>query len=77
MSCEKEVSSIRKQMEKDDEGARALDLLKALRDLPVSLKILTDTGYGEFAITFDYDKDKDNNSVLAPTGALYFIVCYC
>ena len=44
MSCEKEVSSIRKQMEKDEEGTRALDLLKALRDLPVSLKILTDTG---------------------------------
>ena len=59
MSCEKEVSSIRKQMEKDDEGTRALDLLKALRDLPVSLKILTDTGYSEFAITFDYDKDKE------------------
>ena len=75
MSCEKEVSSIRKQMEKDDEGTRALDLLKALRELPVSLKILTDTGYDEFAITFYYDKDKDNNSILAPTGALFVIVC--
>ena len=63
MSCEKEVSSIKRQMEKDGEGTRALDLLKALRDLPVSLKILTDTGYGEIAMTFDcdnYDDDNDN-----------------
>ena len=44
MSCEKEVSSIKREMEKDEEGTRALDLLKALRDLPVSLKVLTATG---------------------------------
>ena len=47
MSCEKEVSSIKREMEKDADGTRALDLLKALRDLPVSLKVLTDTGYDQ------------------------------
>ena len=37
-------------MEKDAEGTRALDLLKALRDLPVSLKVLTDTGYDQISM---------------------------
>ena len=50
MSCEKEVSSIKREMEKDAEGTRALDLLKALRDLPVSLKVLTDTGYDQISM---------------------------
>ena len=50
MSCAEEVSSIKRKMEKDEEGTRALDLLKALRDLPVNLKVLTDTGYGKITI---------------------------
>ena len=47
MSCAEEVRSIKRAMEKDEEGTRALELLGALRDLPVSLKVLTDTGCGE------------------------------
>ena len=38
-------------MEKDEEGTRALDLLKALKDLPVNLKVLTETGCGKNAMT--------------------------
>ena len=38
-------------MEKDEEGTRALDLLNALKDLPVSLKVLTETGCGKIAMT--------------------------
>ena len=47
MSCEEEVISVRKQLEKmSKEGGdqtQALDLLKALGKLPINLQVLTNT----------------------------------
>ena len=46
-------------MEKDAEGTRALDLLTALRDLPVSLKVLTDTGYDQISMMATMTNDNN------------------
>ena len=46
-------------MEKDEEGARALDLLNAHKDLPVSLKVLTETGCGKVDNSDDDDSNDD------------------
>ena len=47
MSCEEEVISVRKQLERmSKEGGdqtQALDLLKALGKLPINLQVLTNT----------------------------------
>ena len=47
MSCEEEVISVRKQLEKmskeGDDQTQALDLLKALGKLPINLQVLTNT----------------------------------
>ena len=49
MSCEEEVISVRKQLEKmskeGDDQTQALDLLKALGKLPINLQVLTNTRY--------------------------------
>ena len=47
MSCEEEVISVRKQLEKmskeGDDQTQALDLLKSLGKLPINLQVLTNT----------------------------------
>ena len=55
MSCEEEVISVRKQLERmSKEGGdqtQALDLLKALGKLPINLQVLTNTRCSFFSIT--------------------------
>jgi len=50
MSCEEEVISVRKQLEKmskeGDDQTQALDLLKSLGKLPINLQVLTNTRIG-------------------------------
>ena len=47
MSCEEEVISVRKQLEKmskeGNDQTQALDLLKSLGKLPINLQVLTNT----------------------------------
>ena len=62
-------------MEKDAEGTRALDLLKALRDLPVSLKVLTDTGYDQ--ISMMATMTNDDNVIWAPLAQGEISPCVC
>ena len=62
MSCEEEVISVRKQLERmSKEGGdqtQALDLLKALGKLPINLQVLTNTRCS-FFWTFCYSHYTD------------------